>query len=36
MRENQSDSMRRTIAWFDQYLMGKSGTLGESTAQHER
>jgi len=23
-RENQLDSIRRTIAWFDQYLMGKS------------
>jgi len=23
-RENQIDSIRRTIAWFDQYLMGKS------------
>jgi dipeptidyl aminopeptidase/acylaminoacyl peptidase len=22
-RENQIDSIRRTIAWFDQYLMGK-------------
>ena len=35
-RENQIDSMRRTIAWFDQYLMGKSGTRGESTTQRER
>jgi dipeptidyl aminopeptidase/acylaminoacyl peptidase len=24
-RENQIDSIRRTIAWFDQYLMGKNG-----------
>src|SRR5467141_3529899 len=23
-RENQIDSIRRTIAWFDQYLMGTS------------
>jgi len=23
-RENQIDSIRRTIAWFDQYLMGKT------------
>jgi dipeptidyl aminopeptidase/acylaminoacyl peptidase len=25
-RENQIDSIRRTIAWFDQYLMGKTQT----------
>ncbi len=30
-RENQIDSIRRTIAWFDQYLMGRSPTLGERT-----
>jgi len=23
-RENQIDSIRRTIAWFDEYLAGKS------------
>jgi hypothetical protein len=23
-RENQIDSVRRTIAWFDHYLMGKT------------
>lgn len=28
-RENRIDSMRRTIAWFDQYLMGKSAPPGE-------
>jgi hypothetical protein len=26
-RENRIDSIRRTIAWFDQYLMGKRDTL---------
>lgn len=35
-RENQIDSMRRTIAWFDHYLMGKSTTPDEQTAQQER
>jgi dipeptidyl aminopeptidase/acylaminoacyl peptidase len=35
-RENQIDSIRRTIAWFDQYLMGKGATPGEQTAQSER
>jgi len=28
-RENQIDAIRRTIAWFDQYLMGKSAAHGE-------
>jgi dipeptidyl aminopeptidase/acylaminoacyl peptidase len=28
-RENQIDAIRRTIAWFDQYLMGKSGATHE-------
>jgi len=28
-RENQIDSIRRTIAWFDQYLKGKTATPGE-------
>jgi len=27
-RENQIDSVRRTLDWFDRYLMGKSGTAG--------
>jgi dipeptidyl aminopeptidase/acylaminoacyl peptidase len=35
-RENQIDSIRRTIAWFDQYLMGKGATPSEQTAQSER
>jgi len=37
-RENQIDSIRRTIAWFDQYLMGRSPTLDldERTVQRER
>ena len=28
-RENQIDAIRRTIAWFDQYLMGKAPAGGE-------
>ncbi len=28
-RENQIDAIRRTIAWFDQYLMGKAAAPGE-------
>jgi dipeptidyl aminopeptidase/acylaminoacyl peptidase len=35
-RENQIDSIKRTIAWFDQYLMGRSPTLDERTVQRER
>jgi dipeptidyl aminopeptidase/acylaminoacyl peptidase len=35
-RENQIDSIRRTIAWFDQYLMGKSRASDEQTGQRER
>jgi dipeptidyl aminopeptidase/acylaminoacyl peptidase len=35
-RENQIDAIRRTIAWFDQYLMGKGSAPGEQTAQRER
>ena len=35
-RENQIDSIRRTIAWFDQYLMGRSPVLDKRTAQRER
>lgn len=31
-RENQIDSIRRTIAWFDRYLMGKSTPSDEQTA----
>jgi dipeptidyl aminopeptidase/acylaminoacyl peptidase len=31
-RENQIDSIRRTIAWFDQYLMGKGATPGQPAA----
>jgi dipeptidyl aminopeptidase/acylaminoacyl peptidase len=34
-RENQIDSIRRTIAWFDQYLTGKSPT-DDQTAQPGR
>ncbi|HUO16210.1 MAG TPA: S9 family peptidase [Verrucomicrobiae bacterium] len=29
-RENQIDSVRRTINWFDQYLMGKTAVAGLS------
>jgi hypothetical protein len=32
-RENEIDSIRRTIAWFDQYLMGKSASPDEQAAQ---
>jgi dipeptidyl aminopeptidase/acylaminoacyl peptidase len=35
-RENQIDSIRRTIAWFDQYLLGKGAAVGEQAAQSER
>jgi dipeptidyl aminopeptidase/acylaminoacyl peptidase len=35
-RENQIDSIRRTIAWFDRYLMGKSNVSDEQEAQSER
>jgi dipeptidyl aminopeptidase/acylaminoacyl peptidase len=35
-RENQMDSIRRTIAWFDHYLMGKSTAPDEQTTQRER
>jgi dipeptidyl aminopeptidase/acylaminoacyl peptidase len=35
-RENQIDSIRRTIAWFDHYLMGKSSGPDEQTAQSGR
>jgi dipeptidyl aminopeptidase/acylaminoacyl peptidase len=35
-RENQIDSIRRTIAWFDQYLMGRSPTQDERTGQRDR
>jgi dipeptidyl aminopeptidase/acylaminoacyl peptidase len=32
-RENQIDSVRRTTAWFDQYLKGMGASSGETTAQ---
>jgi len=32
-RENQIDSIRRTIAWFDQYLLGKNPSADEQTAR---
>jgi dipeptidyl aminopeptidase/acylaminoacyl peptidase len=32
-RENQIDSIRRTIAWFDQYLMGKSTVAEDRPTQ---
>lgn len=32
-RENQIDSIRRTIAWFDQYLMGKGTSTEDQTTQ---
>ncbi len=35
-RENQIDSIRRTIAWFDQYLMGRNTAPDERTVQRER
>ena len=35
-RENQIDAIRRTIAWFDQYLMGRAPASGEQTTQSER
>ena len=34
-RENQLDSIRRTIAWFDRYLIGKSSAPDEQTARRE-
>jgi dipeptidyl aminopeptidase/acylaminoacyl peptidase len=35
-RENQIDSIRRTVAWFDRYLMGKSNASDEQTGPRER
>ena len=35
-RENQIDSIRRTITWFDQYLMEKSVAPDEQKAQHDQ
>jgi dipeptidyl aminopeptidase/acylaminoacyl peptidase len=35
-RENQIDSIRRTIDWFDEYLKGKKTVAGEQTTQRER
>jgi dipeptidyl aminopeptidase/acylaminoacyl peptidase len=34
-RENQLDSIQRTIAWFDRYLMGKSSASDEQAARRE-
>lgn len=33
-RENQIDAIRRTIDWFDQYLMGKSPASNKLGVQH--
>jgi dipeptidyl aminopeptidase/acylaminoacyl peptidase len=33
-RENQIDAIQRTIDWFDRYLMGKSLSPDNGTAQH--
>jgi dipeptidyl aminopeptidase/acylaminoacyl peptidase len=35
-RENQIDAIRRMIAWFDHYLMGKSTASDDKAAQRER
>jgi dipeptidyl aminopeptidase/acylaminoacyl peptidase len=35
-RENQIDAIRRTIDWFDHYLMGKTNAPVEQTAQRQR
>jgi len=35
-RENQIDSIRRTIAWFDQYLMRKGAAPETQTTQREQ
>jgi dipeptidyl aminopeptidase/acylaminoacyl peptidase len=35
-RENQIDSIRRTIAWFEQYLRGKGTQPENETAQRRR
>ena len=35
-RENQIDSMQRTIAWFDQYLVGKGKPTDKQAAECER
>jgi dipeptidyl aminopeptidase/acylaminoacyl peptidase len=35
-RENQIDAIRRAIAWFDQYLMGRSAAAEERTIQGAR
>jgi len=35
-RENQIDSIRRTIAWFDRYLMGRSAVPDKRKVQRER
>jgi dipeptidyl aminopeptidase/acylaminoacyl peptidase len=35
-RENQIDSIRRPIAWFDRYFMGKTAAPSEQTIQLDR
>jgi dipeptidyl aminopeptidase/acylaminoacyl peptidase len=35
-RENQIDAIRRTIDWFDQYLMGKTPAPNNQVAAHGR
>lgn len=35
-RENQIDSVRRTTAWFDQYLRGMATAPGQQATQHEQ
>jgi dipeptidyl aminopeptidase/acylaminoacyl peptidase len=35
-RENQLDSIQRTIAWFDRYLKGRSSTSEEHSARREQ
>jgi dipeptidyl aminopeptidase/acylaminoacyl peptidase len=35
-RENQMDAIRRTIAWFDKYLLGKNSAPDEPSAQSTR
>lgn len=34
-RENEIDSIKRTIAWFDEYLMGKSGAPADPPTEHK-
>jgi dipeptidyl aminopeptidase/acylaminoacyl peptidase len=35
-RENQIDAIRRTVAWFDRFLMGKTTAPDEQAAQRDR